>query len=90
MANFGPLAAEIGSVVCGTAGNFNGFRVIGSVTAQHSSIGRQANCGVGKRAPRIFARAAITLGIGPHSSYYLLCQLLQAVMFVKICVSLYI
>jgi len=27
MANFGPLVAEIGSVVWGTPANFNGFRV---------------------------------------------------------------
>jgi len=34
---------------------------IGSVTAQHSSSGRQTNCGVEQRAPPIFGRAAITL-----------------------------
>jgi len=28
MVNFGPLAAEIGPVVWGTAANFNGFRVL--------------------------------------------------------------
>jgi len=28
MANFGPLAAEIISLVWGTPGNFNGFRVL--------------------------------------------------------------
>jgi len=26
--NFGPLAAEIGPLVCGTPANFNGFRVL--------------------------------------------------------------
>jgi len=41
---------------------------LGSVTARHSSIGRQPNCGVEQRAPPIFSRAAIMLGIGPHSS----------------------
>jgi len=41
---------------------------IGSITARHSSIGRQLNCGVEQRAPPIFDRATITLGIGPHSS----------------------
>ena len=41
---------------------------LGSVTARHSSSGRQPNCGVQQRAPPIFGRAAITLGIGPHSS----------------------
>jgi len=45
MANFGTLAAEIDPVVWGTPANFNGFRVleVGSVAAQHSNIGRQAN-----------------------------------------------
>jgi len=28
MGNFGPLTAEIGSGVCGTPANFNGFRVL--------------------------------------------------------------
>jgi len=31
MVNFGPLAAEIGSVVWGTQANFNGFRVLASL-----------------------------------------------------------
>jgi len=65
MVNFGPLAAEIGPVVWGTPANFNGSR-LGLVTARHSSSGRQPNCDVEQRAPLIFGRAAITLGIGPH------------------------
>ena len=60
MVNFGPLAAEIVSLVWGTPANFNGFRVL------HSTSGRQPNCGVEQRAPPIFIRAAITLCIGPH------------------------
>jgi len=32
-----------------------------------SSSGRQPNCGVEQRAPPIFGRTAMTLGIGPHS-----------------------
>jgi len=31
MVNFGLLAAEIGSLVWGTPGNFNGFRVLASL-----------------------------------------------------------
>jgi len=31
MVNFGPLAAEIGSVVWGTQANFNGFRVLAAL-----------------------------------------------------------
>jgi len=44
---------------------------IGSVTARHSSTGRQPNCGVEQRAPPMFTRAAITLGIGPHCSFFM-------------------
>jgi len=42
-------------------------------------IGRQPNCAVEQRARPIFDRAAITLGIGPHSSYvsYGPCCLIQ-------------
>jgi len=40
------------------------------VTARHSSSGRQPNCDVKQRAPPIFGRAAITVGIGPHSSCF--------------------
>ena len=42
---------------------------IGSVTARHSSTGRQPNCGIEQRAPPIFGRAAMALAIGPHSSF---------------------
>ena len=66
MVNFGPLAAEIVSLVWDTPGKFNGVRVFGSVTARQSSSGRQPNCGVEQRAPPIFGMAAIRLGIGPH------------------------
>jgi len=62
--NFGPLAAEIVSLVWGTPRNFNGFRVFAYCTALYSR--RQPNCGVEQRAPLTFGRAAITFGIGPH------------------------
>ena len=38
MANFGPLAAEIGSVVWGTPANFNGFRILASLLQQRRSM----------------------------------------------------
>ena len=71
MANFGPLAAEIGSGVSGTPANFNGFRVLAALlhATLHGS-GRQPN--YAGKAPTIFGRAAITLGIGPHSSIKIL------------------
>ena len=36
MLNFGPLASEIVSLVCGTPANFNGFRVL--VTLMHGTL----------------------------------------------------
>jgi len=61
--NFGLLAAEVLSLVWGTPANLNGFRVLAALLRYcvASSSGRQPNCGVEQRA-------AITLGIGPHSS----------------------
>ena len=44
------------------------FSYISSVTARQSSSGSAKLCGIELRAPPIFDRAAITLGIGPHSS----------------------
>jgi len=37
MVNFGALTAEIGSGVCGTPANFNGFRVLASLLHQRRS-----------------------------------------------------
>jgi len=59
MVNFGQLAAEIFWRVWDTRANFNGFRVLSAKV-----------CDTEQRAPPTFGRAAITLGIGPHSSYY--------------------
>jgi len=68
MVNFGPLVTEILSLVWGTPAIQRVSR-LGSVSARHSSSGRQPNCGVEQRAPTAFGRAAITVGIGPHSSF---------------------
>jgi len=69
MLNFGLLVAEIGPVVWAPQ-QIQRLSHLGSVTARQSSSGHQPNCGVEQRAPPIFSRATITLGIGPHCSYY--------------------
>jgi len=56
MVNFGSPAAEI----C--------WRVWG--TAAYLAVDVSQALGVEQTAPPIFGRAAITLGIGRHSSYY--------------------
>ena len=76
MVNFGLLTAEIRWRVWGTPATFNGFRVLAALL--HGSSARQRNFAalIEQRAPPIFGRAAITLGIGPHSSWlcYVLCD----------------
>jgi len=66
--NFGLLTAEIVSLVWGTPANFNGFRALTALLHGILVLGVKL-CGVEQKAPPIFDRAAITLGIGPHSSF---------------------
>jgi len=68
MANVGPLTTEIGLPVWGTPAHFNMFRVLAALLHGTLVTGVRQICGVEQRAPPIFGRAAITLGIGPHSS----------------------
>jgi len=66
MLKFGPLAAEIVSLIWDTPGNFNGFRVLAALLHGSLVVGVSQTLRVEQMAPPIFGRAAITLGIGPH------------------------
>ena len=57
MVNFGPLAAEIGPVGWGTPANFNVFYCsrLGSITARHSSSGRQPNFAALNRGRHLYS-----------------------------------
>jgi len=55
MANFGPLMAEIGSVVWGTPANFNGFPRLDSITARYCSSGRQSNFAALNRGRHLYS-----------------------------------
>ena len=68
MVNYGPLAAEINLVVWAPQLISTGFASWPRycTTLQYWSSGK-LYC-VEQRVPPIFGRAAITLGIGPHSS----------------------
>jgi len=57
MVNFGPLPAEIDPVVWGTPANINGFRILAALL--HGTL----VVGVEERAPPIYGRVAITLGV---------------------------
>jgi len=60
----GPLAAEIVSLVWGTPGNFNGFRVLAALLHGTSS-GRQPNCGVEQRARHLYSAGGHHVGHWP-------------------------
>ena len=64
MVNFGPLAAEIVSLVWGTPANFNEFRVLAVLLHDTPVLVSAKLSGVQQRTPPIFGRAAITMGIG--------------------------
>ena len=68
MVNSGPLTAEIYWRVWGTPANFNGFRVLAALLHGTLVVGVSQTMCAEQTAPRIFCRAAITLGIGPYSS----------------------
>jgi len=64
--HFGTIAQLCRAISSGHPCKFQQVSRLGSVTARHSISGRQPNCCVEQRAPPIFGRADITLGIGPH------------------------
>jgi len=66
MVNFGSPAAEICWRVWGIRANFNGFRVLAALLHGTLVLDVELNCGIEQTVPPIFARAAITLFIGPH------------------------
>jgi len=72
MVNFGLLAAEIDLVVWGTPPNFSSFHVLATLLHGTLVVGVSQTCGVEQRPPPVFGRAAITFGIGPHSSYIII------------------
>jgi len=82
MVFFNPLSAEIGLPVWGTHANFNGFLVMAALL--HGML----VVGVSQTLRRwtdgaTFGRAAITLGIGPHSSFFYL-LLLSSIFFPRL------
>ena len=79
MVNFGPLMAEIDWRVWGTPSYFNGYRVLPALLHGSQVVVSAKLCGVEQRAPPMFGRATITLGIGPHSSSSFFPRLISAV-----------
>jgi len=68
MVNFSPLTAEIGLGVSGTPANFNGFRVLAALLHGTLVAGINQTLRRWTEGATYIRQAAITLGIGPHSS----------------------
>jgi len=66
MVNFCPLAAEIVSLVCGTPGNFNGFRILAALLHGTLVVGVSQTAALNRGATYIRHGDHLTLGIGPH------------------------
>ena len=90
MVNFGLLAAEIVSLVWGTPANFNGFRILAALLHGTPALGVSQTCGVDQRAPPIFGKAVITLGIGPHSSFHFISIVITRCHTSVVCVCLFV
>jgi len=71
MVNFSSLAAAICWRVWDTPPHFSGFRVLAALLHGTLVVSVSQTLRVEQRAPPISGRAAITLGIGPHSSFVL-------------------
>jgi len=69
--NFSPLTAEIISLVWGTPANLNGFRILAALLHGILVVGVSQTlwCWTEGATYIQHGGAAITLGIGPHSSY---------------------
>ena len=69
MVNFCLLTAEICWRVWGTPANFNGFRVLAALLHGIPVLGVSQTLRRWTEGATYIRRAAITLGIGPHSSW---------------------
>jgi len=79
MVNFGPLAAEIGSVVWSTPANFNGFRVFAALLHGTPAVGVSQTAALTEGATYI-RQGGHHVGIGPHSSsFFFFPRLISAV-----------
>jgi len=65
-----PTIAETDWRVWGTPANFNRFRVLAALLDGMLVVGVSQTLRRWTETQPIFGRAAITLGIGPHSSYH--------------------
>jgi len=72
MVNVGLLPAEIVSLLWGTPANFNGFRVLAVLLQVHGTrvVDVRQSLRRSTEGATYIRQGAITLGIGPHSSYY--------------------
>jgi len=78
MVNFGPLAAEISSLVWGTPGNFNGFRVLAALlhrtlvvgVSQTAALNRGRHLSAGRPSRWALAHISSCFGFGPKMKFH--------------------
>jgi len=68
MMNFGPVSADIGSLVWGTPANFNGFRVLAALLHGTLVVGVSRTLRRWTEGATYIRQGGYHLGIGPHSS----------------------
>ena len=73
MVNFGPLAAEIVSLVWGTPGNFNGFRVLAALLHGTLVLGVSQTAVLNRGRHLYSAGRPSRWALAHISSFYLLC-----------------
>jgi len=66
MVNFGPLVAEIISLVWGIPGNFNGFRILAALLHGTLIMGVSQTVALNRRRHLYSAGRPSRWGIGPH------------------------
>jgi len=71
MVNFGPLAAEIGSLVWGTPANFNSFRILAALLHVTLVVGVSQTLRRWTEGATYIRQGGHHVGIGPHSSLFI-------------------
>jgi len=75
MVNFGPLAAEIVSLVWGTPANFNGFRFLAALLQGTVVVGVSQTLRRWTEGATMFGRAAISWSLAHVLAFILICRI---------------
>jgi len=92
MVNFGPLAAEIVSIVLGHPSKFQRVSHLGNVTARHSNSGRQPNFATLNRGSHLYSAGWPSRWALAHIlvffCFFVLCIMQHLTVCVRVCVCM--